>query len=253
MDVHGLYLLGCYVVLGLSLPVLIALLFIKAPYGRHDEGRLARIGPKMSARLGWVLMESPSVLLIAVIFLIGPNSRSLVPLLFLVLWQVHYVQRTFIFPFLIRADGKKVPVLTVAMALAFNLVNAPINGYALGHGPVTPALDWLWDPRCLVGIALFVLGYGINRHSDALLRSLRKPGEGGYKIPRGGFYRWVSCPNYLGEIMEWIGFALATWTLAGAAFAAFTIANLAPRALSHHAWYRDRFPEYPSHRRALIP
>ena len=66
-------------------------------------------------------------------------------------------------------------------------------------------------------------------------------------------FEWVSCPNYLGEMTEWAGWALATWSLPGLAFAAYTAANLAPRALAHHDWYRERFPDYPPRRRALIP
>jgi hypothetical protein len=57
----------------------------------------------------------------------------------------------------------------------------------------------------------------------------------------------------MGEIIEWCGWALATWTFAGAAFAFFTIANLLPRALSHHRWYREKFPDYPRERKAIIP
>ena len=76
---------------------------------------------------------------------------------------------------------------------------------------------------------------------------------GSYRIPRGGLFRWVSCPNYLGEIVEWCGWAIATWSPAGAMFAAWTIANLLPRALSNHRWCRARFPDYPSERKALIP
>jgi protein-S-isoprenylcysteine O-methyltransferase Ste14 len=72
-------------------------------------------------------------------------------------------------------------------------------------------------------------------------------------IPRGGLFRWVSAPNYLGEMMEWVGFAIATWSLAGAAFAVWTIANLLPRAVSNHRWYRSKFADYPPERRALIP
>ncbi len=72
-------------------------------------------------------------------------------------------------------------------------------------------------------------------------------------FPHGGAFRWVSCPNYLGEIVEWIGWALATWSLAGTAFALYTMANLAPRAVAHHRWYRERFADYPPQRRALVP
>ena len=32
---------------------------------------------------------------------------------------------------------------------------------------------------------MFVAGMIINIHSDHILRNLRKPGETGYKIPRG--------------------------------------------------------------------
>ena len=43
------------------------------------------------------------------------------------------------------------------------------------------------------------------------------------------------------------------WRIAVIAFAIWTIANLLPRARSHHRWYRERFAEYPSERRAMIP
>jgi len=79
----------------------------------------------------------------------------------------------------------------------------------------------------------------------------RKPGE--YGIPRGGVFEFVSCPNYLGEILEWTGWAIATWSLPGLAFALWTAANLIPRAYANHAWYRKTFPDYPGKRKALIP
>jgi protein-S-isoprenylcysteine O-methyltransferase Ste14 len=102
-------------------------------------------------------------------------------------------------------------------------------------------------------VALFAAGYALNRRSDRTLRTLRAPGETGYRIPRGGGFRWVSSPNYLGEIVEWLGWALATWSPAGLAFAVYTAANLAPRAVDNHRWYREKFPDYPADRRALVP
>ena len=77
--------------------------------------------------------------------------------------------------------------------------------------------------------------------------------SGGYGIPHGGLYRWVSCPNYLGEMVIWVGWAIVTWSLAGLAFALWTVANLAPRAWSHHRWYQERFEDYPTERKALLP
>lgn len=97
------------------------------------------------------------------------------------------------------------------------------------------------------------LGLAININSDTILRNLRKPGESGYKVPQGGLYRWISVPNYFGEIIEWIGLCIAAMTPAALAFALFSIANLLPRALAHHQWYKKTFDDYPKDRKAIIP
>jgi len=93
----------------------------------------------------------------------------------------------------------------------------------------------------------------INQLSDNILLNLRKTPGNGYKIPYGGLFRWVSCPNFFGEIIEWSGFALMIWSPAGLAFAVWTAANLIPRALDHHKWYRENFPDYPQERKAVFP
>jgi 3-oxo-5-alpha-steroid 4-dehydrogenase 1 len=144
------------------------------------------------------------------------------------------------------------PIAVALLAIAFNTLNAYVNARWIGHLGVYPRA-WLTDPRFIVGGMAFLAGWTGNVHSDAILRGLRTPGETGYRIPHGGLFRWVSAPNYLCEIVEWSGWALATWSAAGLAFAAYTAANLAPRAMRHHRWYRAHFAEYPPDRRALIP
>ena len=226
----------------------VGLKFVVAPYGRHNR---AGWGPTVPARVGWVVMESPAVLAFLGIYLAGSHRAELVPLILLGLWQLHYVQRTFVFPFLMR-PGARMPVSLVLMAISFNLLNAYINARWISELGSYPT-GWLTDPRFLLGVAVFLGGYWLNRRADRTLRQLRRPGETGYKIPQGGLYRWVSSPNYLGEIIEWFGWALATWSMAGLAFALYTTANLAPRAIQHHRWYHEQFPDYPAERRALVP
>ena len=137
--------------------------------------------------------------------------------------------------------------------MLFNAVNAGVNGGWLFHMVPEYGVEWLTGPRFIIGALLFVTGFAINLHSDHILRNLRKPGETGYKIPQVGMYRFVSCPNYMGECLEWIGWAIATWSLAGLSFAVWTLANLAPRAFSNHRWYKEQFPDYPAKRKALVP
>jgi protein-S-isoprenylcysteine O-methyltransferase Ste14 len=145
------------------------------------------------------------------------------------------------------------PVFVVAMGVLFNLVNGYMNGRYLSTLSGGYSNEWLLDPRFVVGTLLFAAGLLINRRADATLRRLRRADVGGYSIPYGGLYRWISCPNYFGETVQWIGWAIATWSPGGLAFAVWTAANLAPRARAHHRWYHERFPDYPPERKALLP
>lgn len=235
--------------MALAVPTFVALRRVVAPYGRHMRSGW---GPTIPARLGWVLMESPAALAFAAIYAAGQHRGELVPLVLLGLWLTHYLYRAFLFPLRIRAEGRRMPVAVAAMAVGFNLLNAWINARWISELGTYPD-GWLSDPRFLIGATLFAAGFAVNVASDAALRRLRAPGESGYRIPRGGLFERVSCPNYFGEIVEWTGWAVASWSLAGLAFAIYTFANLAPRALTHHAWYRERFPDYPPQRRAVIP
>lgn len=248
---HPLY---TWTVLGIFAAGVIAfsiLLFISAPYGRHVR---AGWGPTLNAKLLWVLMEAPSPIAFAVVYFMSEHAFEPVPLLLLVLFMTHYLYRAFIYPFRTRGGDKREPVLTAALAFVFNTANGSTNAFAITElSPHLLQTSWMSDPRFLAGVLLFVGGYAINHQSDAILRNLRKPGESGYKIPRGGFFRWVSSPNYFGEILEWTGFALAAWTVPALAFALFTAANLVPRAFSNHRWYIEHFGEYPKERRAVIP
>lgn len=239
-----------YAWIGVALIIFVALQFFRAAYGRYVE--LSR-GPKVSATLGWIVMESVSALLFAELFFSSGRLTHLPSLVFFAMWELHYVHRSFVYPLRARIRGKQLPLSIAAMGVVFNVVNASLNGLWLFHvGPLRDS-GWLLDWRFVLGVLVFVGGMAVNISSDYRLVRLRNGGHSGYSIPSGGLFRWVSCPNYLGEIVEWCGWALATWSLAGLSFAAWTFANLAPRALSHHRWYLDRFANYPRDRRALFP
>lgn len=230
----------------------LALLLIVAPYGRHDR---PGFGPTLNTRFAWVMMESPAVLFFAWFFLSGPNALRPAPLVLFGAWQLHYVHRAFIYPFRIRVrEGARTPAMTALLGALFCGVNGYLNGaYLSRYAPWLTDATWLVDPCFVLGLGIFAAGFALNRHSDAILRGLRAASPGGYRIPYGGGYRLVSCPNYLGELLEWTGFAIAGWSIAGLAFAFFTAANLVPRALAHHRWYRETFDDYPSGRRAVLP
>jgi protein-S-isoprenylcysteine O-methyltransferase Ste14 len=234
-----------------SAPVVFALLFFfTAPYGRHfREGW----GPSVTARGGWIVMEAPALLVIGIIVVASGRSVTPLSLLLLGLWEIHYLYRTCLFPILMRGSRKRFPIMLIGFAFVFNSLNGYANGtFLAATGPITNG-GLLSDARICAGIALFAAGFLTHVWADRGLRRLRKPGEIGYKIPRGGLFEYVSSPNYLGEITQWCGWALATWSLPGLAFAVFTVANLVPRAWANRRWYMATFPGYPPGRRSVIP
>ena len=243
------YRLLVWVILGSAVVTFVYLLRRPAPYGRHYQD--AGWGPSIHNKVGWIVMEWPAVFLFLFLYFQGQRAWSVVPLVFLAMWQSHYLNRTLIYPFRIRTK-RRMPLFVVCTGFVFNCLNAYVNARLIsdiGRYDVS----WLTDLRFLFGVALFVGGMSLNIQSDNVLLSLRKADETTYVVPRSGAFRFISCPNYLGEILEWTGWAVATWSLAGLAFAVFTVANLAPRARSNHQWYREHFADYPANRRALIP
>lgn len=234
----------------LAVIIFISLLFVVAPYGRHIRKDW---GPTLDNKLGWVIMEASSPLVFMACFALGSNPTTFTSLCFFFLWEAHYIHRAFIYPFKIKGSAKRMSATVMSMGLLFNLGNAYLNGryiFTFSHGY---ADQWLADPRFIIGVGVFIIGFIINRQADRTLRDLREYGESGYRIPYGKLYRWISCPNYLGEILIWTGWAIATWSLPGLAFAIWTAANLVPRARAHHAWYHKRFQDYPTERKALVP
>ncbi|NXU66282.1 S5A1 dehydrogenase, partial [Horornis vulcanius] len=91
--------------------------------------------------------------------------------------------RALIFPLLIR-EGKPTPLFTFVLALLFCVFNGYLQGRSLTTYATYPP-GWLSDSRFITGFLGFLIGMAINIHSDHILRNLRKPGETGYKIPRG--------------------------------------------------------------------
>ena len=249
--VMNLYFDGvAYATLALAPVVFVLLLYVKAPYGRHIRRGW---GPLLNNRIGWFVMESPAVLVFGGILLMYAVLNT-TTILLLLMWLLHYCHRAFIYPWTLNKD-KQMPWLILVMALIFNTTNGYLNAWSIVSQGDKYSDLWLISPQFLTGVAVFFAGMALNKISDRVLARLSRSrnGDHGYQIPYGFAYRWVSCPNYLGEIIQWIGWAIASWSLAGWVFAIWTMANLVPRAIAHHRWYRDTFKDYPAERRALIP
>ncbi|MBR2052302.1 MAG: DUF1295 domain-containing protein [Bacteroidales bacterium] len=219
--------------------VFIALYFVTAGYGVFYNKKWGFAIPN---KIGWVLMESPVFIAMILLCVFSERSTNVVCLIFLILFEIHYFQRSFIFPFLIR--GKSVmPMSVILMGVVFNTLNALMQGGWIFY--VAPEnmyeISWLTTPQFIIGTLIFFVGMIINIHSDYIIRHLREPGDTKHYLPKKGMFKYVTSANYFGEFVEWCGFAILTWSLAGAVFALWTFANLAPRASKIYDNYKKEF------------
>lgn len=231
--------------------VFVALYFVEAGYGMLFDKKW---GPPIPNKLAWVCMEAPVFIVMLYLWSSSEQPFQTVPLLFFLFFELHYLQRAFIFPILIKGKSK-MPAGIMGMGIVFNLLNGYMQGEWLFH--LAPAdmytIDWLCTPQFIIGTLLFFTGMAINLQSDYIVRHLRKPGDTKHYLPKGGMFKYVTSANYFGEIVEWCGFAILTWSASGAVFAWWTIANLVPRANTIYHKYKTTFGGELGNRKRVFP
>lgn len=235
-----------FIVALIGLVVFVSLYFVDAGYGKM---RSEKWGPTINNKVGWFMMEMPVFLIVLYLWAISPYTvtRQAPYWVFLLIFEFHYFQRSFIFPFLLKGKGQ-MPIVIMLFSVIWNIVNGYIQGFWLFHlapkyYPELYTMDWLIDPRFIIGTVIFFTGWIINMHSDHVIRHLRKPGDTNHYLPKKGLYKYVTSANYFGEITEWFGFAILTWSFAGLLFWWFSCCNLVPRANAIYHKYENEFPD----------
>lgn len=231
--------------------VFVALYFVEAGYGMLFNKRW---GAPIPNKIAWVCMEAPVFLVMLLLWAWSDRRYETVPLLFFLFFELHYLQRSFIFPLLIKGKSK-MPAGIMAMGIVFNLLNGYIQGMWIFY--LSPenmyTAEWLTTPQFMVGTLLFFGGMLVNWQSDYIVRHLRRPGDTNHYLPRGGMFDYVTSANYFGELVEWCGFAILTWSASGALFAWWTFANLVPRANTIWHKYKAMFGPEVGCRKRIIP
>ncbi|MBQ2185834.1 MAG: DUF1295 domain-containing protein [Bacteroidaceae bacterium] len=237
----------------LAIVVFICLYFITAGYGQF---RTKRWGYSIDNRVAWFLMEAPVFFVMLIIWCRAGFPFHLPELILLGLFLVHYFQRSFVFPSLMKGHSR-MPLSIMMIGIIFNVINGIMQGGGLFWFPIpayTQGASYLLRWNAIVGIIVFLFGMIVNCHSDYVIRHLRQPGDTRHYLPKAGFYRYVTSANYFGELVEWIGFAIAAANPAAWVFALWTGANLIPRAHAIHRKYHEEFgDEAVGTRRRIIP
>jgi 3-oxo-5-alpha-steroid 4-dehydrogenase 1 len=152
--------------LGIWIVAFILQLFISAPYGRHARSGW---GFLLLNSFAFLTMEIVSPIVLDFFFYISPQEKNSMDYLFLLLWNIHYFQRSIIYPLRLQ-PRKNVSVLVWLFAIFFNIVNGYINGFDLFHLHAHRySYQDIFTFNFILGFVLFVVGLGINIHSDDIL------------------------------------------------------------------------------------
>ena len=152
----------------LAVVVFIVLQFITPAYGMTFNNRW---GVSIRSNWGWVLMESPVFLLMLVIYLSAiitgaPYTVQTFPWVtfsMFIFFELHYLQRSFIFPGLMRGTSK-MPLSIIFSGFFFNMMNAYMQGGWLFYvSPERYTLSWFWSPQYIIGTIMFFAGMIIKR------------------------------------------------------------------------------------------
>ncbi|KAG8531201.1 uncharacterized protein KY384_004559 [Bacidia gigantensis] len=105
-----------------------------------------------------------------------------------------------------------------------------------------------------LGLALFVLGELGNLSTHLTLRGLRSSGGKERGIPQGLGFDWVTCPNYMFEVVAWLGVALVSLNWSTVLFAIVATGQMGVWAKKKEARYRKEFGgTYKRKRYAILP
>ncbi|KAE9376201.1 hypothetical protein N431DRAFT_464243 [Stipitochalara longipes BDJ] len=121
------------------------------------------------------------------------------------------------------------------------------SSYTALETPLTRKLD-------IIGLVLYIFGEVSNFHTHVTLSKLRSKGGTERGIPKGYGFSWVTCPNYLFEMIAWTGVLLVTRSSATLLFMVVALVQMQLWAIKKEKALRAEFPkEYRRKRYAIIP
>ncbi|XP_024031029.1 very-long-chain enoyl-CoA reductase isoform X2 [Morus notabilis] len=164
-------------------------------------------------------------------------------------WCFHYFKRIMETFFVHRFSHATSPLSNVFRNCAYYWTFGAFIAYYVNHPLYTPVSS---DLQMKIGFGFGIICQSANFYCHILLSNLRSPGgSGGYQIPRGFLFNIVTCANYTTEIYQWLGFNIATQTVAGYVFLVVAALIMSNWALAKHRRLRKLFdgkdgrPKYP--------
>ncbi|KAK8671729.1 hypothetical protein V6N13_038316 [Hibiscus sabdariffa] len=153
-------------------------------------------------------------------------------------WCFHYFKRIMETFFVHRFSHATSPLSNVFRNCAYYWTFGAYIAYYVNHPLYTP----VGDLQMKIGFGFGLVCQLANFYCHIILKNLRGPdGSGGYQIPRGFLFNIVTCANYTTEIYQWLGFNIATQTVAGYVFLVVATSIMTNWALAKHRRLKKLF------------
>ena len=76
-------------------------------------------------------MESPCVVIMVIYAFIVRDDLQTIHVIFLLLWLLHYIHRSFIYPFVIDMTNPKMQISIAISAFSFNIDNVNLKAFGI--------------------------------------------------------------------------------------------------------------------------
>lgn len=160
----------------------------------------------------------------------------------LAMWfhSAHYAKRILETLFVHHFSHATMPIFNLFKNCSYYWLAAAAISYFINHPLYTP----VGETQMLAGFAFSAAMQLGNLHCHVYQASLRADGSKAYKEPKGGLFRFVTCANYSCEIYQWVGFNVATQTVAGWLFVTCGAAQMMAWANAKHKRLKKLFPGF---------
>ncbi|ETN43801.1 uncharacterized protein HMPREF1541_11125 [Cyphellophora europaea CBS 101466] len=220
------------------------------------------LGPQIGWQTVFVIEYIGPVLIHPLIYMLAPYiykgpayEASQMQKTVLVAILAHFLKREFETLFVHRFSAATMPVRNVFKNSAHYWILSGVNMAYWLYAPASSAAGPTNQILLATGLALYGLGEMGNLSTHLTLRDLRSAGGGERGIPQGWLFDLVTCPNYLTEIISWIGVYLISGLNWSVLF--FTVAaggQMAAWASKKERRYRKEFGDkYHKKRYTMLP
>ena len=226
------------------------------------------LGPQVSWRTVFVVEYLGPMIIHPLLFLIMPafweymgTPFTISPVQLAVFWMVmtHFAKREFESVFVHRFSNATMPLFNIFKNSAHYWL---LSGVLLAVSVYSPSLSWESlegtfqnRPTFLVPcIALWVAAELGNFQSHIILMNLRPAGTRVRRIPYGGAFTLVSCPNYFYETVAWLAICIMTLAIGPFVFLVVSCVQMTLWAIKKHKAYKREFgDQYPRNRKIMFP